>query len=56
MTHEQEIAMFEELMQEYHERYHEDPEFYNPVAYDEYLNEITDAEFIDEYNRVFGFQ
>ena len=48
------MEMFTELMQNYHEMYHEDTEYYNPESYEQYLDEMTDEEFIDEYNNYFG--
>jgi len=54
MTQEKEMEMFTELMQNYHEMYHEDTEYYNPESYEQYLDEMTDEEFIDEYNNYFG--
>jgi hypothetical protein len=53
MTQEQELAMFEELMTNYVERYHEDSEYFNPEAYEDLLENMTDEEFIAEYESVF---
>ena len=53
MTHEQELAMFEELMVNYVDRHHEDSDLFNPDAYEELLENMTDEEFIAEYESVF---
>ena len=53
MTQEQELSMFEELMVNYVERHHEDSEYFNPDAYEELLENMTDEEFIAEYESVF---
>ena len=53
MTQEQELAMFEELMVNYVERHHEDSEYFNPEAYEDLLENMTDEEFIAEYESVF---
>ena len=53
MTQEQELAMFEELMTNYVERHHEDSDLFNPDAYEALLEDMTDAEFIAEYESVF---
>ena len=53
MTQEQELAMFEELMVNYVERHHEDSESFNPEAYEDLLENMTDEEFIAEYESVF---
>jgi hypothetical protein len=45
--------MFEELMQDYHEGYHDD-DSYNPAGYDEYLNSLTDDELTELYNDKFN--
>ena len=45
--------MFEELMQEYDERYHDD-DTYNPEGYEEYLNSLDDDELVVEYNERFN--
>jgi hypothetical protein len=45
-------VMFEELLQEYVEAYHED-ESYDPEAYSEYLYELTNDEFIELYRETF---
>jgi hypothetical protein len=45
--------MFEELMQDYHERYHDD-DSYNPEGYEEYLNSLTDDEIEELYNETFN--
>jgi hypothetical protein len=36
--------MFEELMRDYDEGYHDD-DSYNPEGYEDYLNSLTDDEF-----------
>ena len=36
--------MFEELMRDYDERYHDD-DSYDPEDYEDYLNSLTDDEF-----------
>jgi hypothetical protein len=53
MTQEQELAMFEELMTNYIEMYHEDEDF-DPAPYETFLEECSDDEFNTEYERVFG--
>jgi hypothetical protein len=45
--------MFEELMGNYIEMFHEDDDF-NPDAYETFLEECSDDEFVAEYERVFG--
>jgi hypothetical protein len=54
MTQAQELAMFEELMANYIEMYHEDSDVFNPDAYETFLEECSDDEFVAEYERVFG--
>ena len=54
MTQEKEMEMFTQLIDNYHEMYHEDTEYYNPEWYEQYLDEMTDDEFIVEYNNYFG--
>jgi hypothetical protein len=53
MTQAQELAMFEELMGNYIEMFHEDEDF-DPDVYEEYLETCSDDEFVAEYERVFG--
>ena len=53
MTQEQELAMFEELMTNYVERYHEDADVFDPDKYETFLENMTDEEFIAEYESVF---
>jgi hypothetical protein len=45
--------MFEELMRDYDEGYHDD-DSYNPEGYEEYLNSLTDDEFELLYNERFN--
>jgi hypothetical protein len=53
MTNQPTIGdMFEELMQNYDERYHDD-DTYNPDRYEYYLNSLDDDEFIELYNETF---
>jgi hypothetical protein len=55
MTNQPSIGdMFEELMTNYIERYHEEGDFYNPDGYEYYLNSLDDDEFIEVYNETFG--
>ena len=54
MTQAQELAMFEELMQNYIEMYHEDTDVFDPDKYETFLEECSDDEFVAEYERVFG--
>jgi hypothetical protein len=53
MTQAQELAMFEELMANYSEMYHEDEDF-DPDQYEVFLETCSDDEFVAEYERVFG--
>ena len=53
MTQEQELAMFEELLQNHIEMYHEEEDF-DPSPYEIFLETCTDDEFVAEYERVFG--
>ena len=53
MTQAQELAMFEELMGNYIEMYHEDEDF-DTDKYEEFLETCSDDEFVAEYERVFG--
>ena len=46
--------MFEGLMQNYDELYHDDDE-YNPEGYEEYLNSLTDDEFTALCNDTFNY-
>jgi hypothetical protein len=48
------VQMFEDLMTNYVEMYHEDPEYFNPDGYEEYLYSLDDDEFNEEYNKFFG--
>ena len=48
------IQMFEELMTNYIEMYHEDQDVFNPDGYEEYLNSLDDDDFNEEYNKFFG--
>jgi hypothetical protein len=45
--------MFESLIQEYVEAYHED-EGFNPQVYEEYLYSLTNDEFNELYRETFG--
>ena len=48
-----EFDLVEELTREYAEAYHEDPEIFNPDAYEEELSNMTTSELEEEYSRVF---
>lgn len=54
MDQAKELEMFDELMHEYNECYHDDEEFYNPEQYEAYLESCSEEDFIAEYERVFG--
>ena len=46
--------MFEQLMTNYHEMYHEEGEYYNPEWYEEQLNNMDDDQLTEEYNNYYG--
>jgi len=48
-----EFDLVEELTREYAEAYHEDPEIFNPDAYEEELSNMAASELEEEYTRVF---
>ena len=51
-----EFDLVNELTREYVEAYHEDPEIFNPDAYDELLDGMTTSELEEEYIRVFQLE
>lgn len=46
--------MYEQLMLNYHECYHEEGDYYNPEGYEEYLDGLSDQELTDLYEETYG--
>ena len=46
--------MMDQLIQNYDEMYHDDPDGYNPEHYEQYLEEMSEDELVELYKETYG--